>query len=484
MKKKSIKINAVLNIIKSLLSVVFPLITYPYAARVLGSENLGKVNYCSSIVSYFSLLAAFGVTSYAIREGARVRDNKKKFSKLANEMFTINIVTTIIAYVFLFAAVYFVNKLHHYRLLILLQSLTIIFTTFGVDWINTIYEDFFFTTIRGIITHVIALVLLFILVKHKEDYYLYAMLTVVSNAIMCVINYFYCKRYAKIQITRKPNLSKHLPAMSVFFVNAVAVSIYVNADTTMLGWMVGDNAVGIYSVAVKIYSIMKLMLVAIYSVALPRLSFYFGHGDHENYRKLFSEIVSVLLLLLLPASAGIYMLSPQIILLIGGNEFITGAKSLEILSIALIFAILGGVLSQCMNISLGKEKINAFATIVSAIFNILLNIPFITHMQENGAAITTAISEAIVLFICSIYGRNLLKKYLDIRVLKNVIHSILGVILVIVICTTVKSYDMGIWGTLIISMFVSIAVYGVILIILKNDVVLLALKNLKRIKEK
>lgn len=55
--KKSIKINAVLNIIKQCCAIIFPLITFPYVSRTLGVEAYGKVNFSSSIVSYISLLA-------------------------------------------------------------------------------------------------------------------------------------------------------------------------------------------------------------------------------------------------------------------------------------------------------------------------------------------------------------------------------------------------------------------------------------------
>ena len=51
MEKKSIGINAILNLIKSALSIIFPLITYPYALRILGVEGIGKVSYTSSIIS-------------------------------------------------------------------------------------------------------------------------------------------------------------------------------------------------------------------------------------------------------------------------------------------------------------------------------------------------------------------------------------------------------------------------------------------------
>lgn len=76
-KEKSIGVNALLNGLKTILSVIFPLITYPYAARVLQVENMGKVNFSNSVVSYFVLIAGLGIATYAIREGARVRDSKE-----------------------------------------------------------------------------------------------------------------------------------------------------------------------------------------------------------------------------------------------------------------------------------------------------------------------------------------------------------------------------------------------------------------------
>ena len=82
MRKKSMKENAILNALRTLAGIVFPLITYPYISRVLGADNLGKINFANSIVSYFSLLAALGISSYAIREGGAIRDDKNKFKKI------------------------------------------------------------------------------------------------------------------------------------------------------------------------------------------------------------------------------------------------------------------------------------------------------------------------------------------------------------------------------------------------------------------
>ena len=63
---KSIKYNFIMNFIRVLMTIVFPMITFPYASRVLTEYGLGKVTYVSTIVSYFQLIAAFGISNYAI----------------------------------------------------------------------------------------------------------------------------------------------------------------------------------------------------------------------------------------------------------------------------------------------------------------------------------------------------------------------------------------------------------------------------------
>ena len=73
MENKSIKKNAILNTIKVLMSVIFPLITFPYATRVLGTDNIGKVQFVSSFITFFTLLATLGINNYAVREGATYR---------------------------------------------------------------------------------------------------------------------------------------------------------------------------------------------------------------------------------------------------------------------------------------------------------------------------------------------------------------------------------------------------------------------------
>ena len=146
---KSLKLNAFLNGLRSLLSVVFPLITFPYISRVLSVSGIGKYNFSNSVVSYFLLIAGLGISSYAVREGAKYRNDKHKINSFANEIFTINVCSALIAYICLFFCLIVFTKLHSYFACILIYSIQIGFSVISVDWLFTIYEDFAYITIRS-----------------------------------------------------------------------------------------------------------------------------------------------------------------------------------------------------------------------------------------------------------------------------------------------------------------------------------------------
>ena len=107
-------------------------------------ENLGKVTFSMSIISYFSLLAALGISTYAIREGSFIKDNINESKALANELFTLNTVSSIISFILLIVSLVVINFFVPYRFILLILSLIIVFSSIGVEWIFIIYENYVF----------------------------------------------------------------------------------------------------------------------------------------------------------------------------------------------------------------------------------------------------------------------------------------------------------------------------------------------------
>ena len=125
MKKRSLRVNAMLYALRTVMSFLFPLLTFPYASRVLGVVNMGRVSTSANFVSYFILIAQMGVFTYASREGARIRDDAGKMNQFASQVFSINMLSTVGAYILLVLAVMLIPHYRQYSLLILIHSFNI-----------------------------------------------------------------------------------------------------------------------------------------------------------------------------------------------------------------------------------------------------------------------------------------------------------------------------------------------------------------------
>ena len=478
MKNKSIKINMILNGIKGLMGIIFPLITFPYISKILGTENIGKYNFANSIISYFVLLAALGINTYAIREGARLRDDKEKLNKFIREIFTINIISTIASYLLLFVLVLIVPKFKDYSVLIWILSLQIIFKTIGIEWIYSIYEDYKYITIRSIMFQLLSLGFLFMFVHSESDLYMYSIITVISSVGSNILNLMHSRKYCKVSITKSINFKEHIKPILILFATTITVTIYVNSDITILGFLTSDYNVGIYSVSTKIYSIIKSLLSSIILVSIPRFSALFAQNKKDEFKSTAEDIYKTLLTLIIPTIIGIVVLRQEIILIISDITYLEATSSLAWLSIAIFFSLGAYFWGQAMLVPLKQEKKVLKITIVSAIVNIILNLLLIPIWKENAAAITTIIAEAIAFIYCKYETKKLVK--LD-SFNKIFVKSILGCIPIIIISLIIKNYTLNLFLSTIIIVVLSVICYIIAEIVLKNEVVL---HYLKKINEK
>lgn len=476
-REKSLKLNMILNAIKGIMSIVFPLISFPYVSKILGVENIGKYNFANSIINYVVLFAGLGISTYAIREGARIRNNMGELRTFAGEMFSINVISTIVAYIGLFILLIIVPKFHEYTSILLILSLQVVFKTIGIEWIYSIYEDYAYITIRSIIFQALSLVLLFLLVKTQNDVNRYAAITVLSSVGSNILNYVHARKYCKVSLTIKINWKRHIKPILVLFAMSLTVTLYVSSDTTMLGLLCNDYTVGIYSVSTKIYSIVKTVLSSVLVVSIPRLSSLIGESKGDEFNEVASDIYRTLLTLVLPAITGLIVLRKQIILILADNTYIRAESSLMLLSIALLFCLGAWFWGQCILVPLKKENIVFKATIVSAIVNVVLNLVLIKTWKENAAAFTTILAEAISLFWCSYFAHRYTKLT---KIVSTTIKSLIGCLVIV---------GVAVLGSMIISSDIayicftvgfSVLLYGTTEVFLKNEAIWSILRSLKK----
>lgn len=479
MKNKSLKVNAFLNGFKTFLNFLFPLITFPYISRVLSVEETGKYNFSNSIISYFLLLAALGIDKYAIREGAKYRENKERFSSFASEIFSFNIVSTLVSYSLLFLFILFSKTLERYTVCILIFSLQIFFTTLGTEWVYSIFEEYRYITIRSILFKMISVALLFMFVRNEGDYLAYAAITVFASVGSNVLNFFNAKKICSIRFTLKIDWKKLFKPIMIIFASNIAIQIYVNSDTTMLGYLKDDYAVGIYSVATKIYLIVKNLTGSILTVTIPRLAYLASKKVKDDYEELLNKVANALIILILPSIVGLTMLSREAILIIASNKYLDAQLPLIVLSIAILFSTFSGLFNNCVLLPHKREKVFLKSSIISAVTNIVLNFILIPYFGAVAAAFTTLISEIIMALMNFMGCRDLIGRVVFNKSFKNNLTSVFcGSIGVIICCKIIMTVFLNIYVCSIVAVLLSVTVYGLILIALRNDIVL---ENLNKI---
>ena len=471
--RKSIAKNTIYSLIKTFSSIIFPVITFPYVNRVLLPDYVGKYNFSFTYVSYYLLLASLGITTYAVRECSLAKNDKDKLTNISSQIFSINICSMLVAYVLLFGSLILFRKLDEYRLAIIILSSMILFSIIGTDWLNSAFEDFKYITIRTVLFQLLSLIALFVFVRQPEDYLIYAIITAVAAGGANVLNVFYRRKFCRIKIIfniKSMGWKRHFPPIVLLFSMLLVQTIFTNSDITMLGIMKSDYDVGVYSAAVKIYNLLNQIIGSFFLVTMPRLTECFAENNFSEINRLLNQCLQYIFGLGLPCIIGTVMLSDEIILLVGGEDYSEASVYLIILMIGLFFSMIGGsIIGNIILLPSKKEKIFLKACIAAALVNVCLNLIFIPMYGALAAAISTVISH-IVVFV-------MLIRHIDKRInfgsfSKIIIAPSLGCGCIVIICLVIKFLINNTLLVFITSVAISVLVYGLILLLLKYQLLL------------
>lgn len=477
MTQHSIKKNSVYSIIKTGASILFPFITFPYISRVLLTDNVGKIQYGLSIVSYFSLIASLGISTYAVRECSGVRDDKQKLSQTASQIYSINIIFTIISYFALAITLLLYHTLDNYRTLIIIQSITIMATTLGADWLNSAMEDLKYITIRTVSFQFLSLLLMFIFVRNENDYMKYAIISVVSSAGASITNIWYRKRYCPVRFTAKIEWKMHMAPIMFLFVMVLAQTIFNSVDSTMLGSIHGDHEVGIYSAAHKISNIINQIAGSLLWVIMPRMAYYYAEKDYESINRLLRKILQFNITLGLPCVIGTMILSKDIISAVAGTAYVEATPVLQILMLGLLFSLIGGnFLGNAILLPAKQEKYYMIVCCLSAVVNIIANYIFIPIYGATAAAGTTAVCSLVILVLLLFKVDKKVKIQGIGRLVISPIVGCLGIVLVCIICSKVDN----LWLRVLISLIGSVSIYSLIQWCMKNELITDVLQVVKK----
>ncbi|MFD1772526.1 flippase [Paenibacillus rhizophilus] len=464
---KSIKTNFLYNALLRFLSIIFPLITFPYLARVLSADGVGRIDFVTAIIQYFIIISQVGIPLYAVRQCAKVRDDKEKLSKLVQEILILNFVMVSVSYLLLFISMSFVSQLNEYKSLMIIISINILSVNIGMEWFYQAIEEYRYITLRSLFVKLFSLILVFIFIKEQDDYLLYGIFYVLSLSLGYFYNFVRATKYIDLfKKYKKYNFKKHLkPIMILFFMN-LSVSVYINLDKVMLGFISGDKSVGLYTAANKIVSIIVLLITSLGAVMLPRMSYYIENNMEIEKKRLIGKSLDFVLMISIPSAVGIIMLSKQIIFLFAGSDYLDAITTIKIISPIIIAIGLSNLIGIQILVSHGKEKLTLISTLIGASVNFILNLLLISKMQQNGAAISSLIAEICVVLAQFVLAFKYIKGTIK---FKNLLGYFLGSTLIVLTCTIIHLLISNLLISTFLSVLLSTLFYYAILYLLKNE---------------
>lgn len=395
-KQKSIKFNFIMNTFLTLSSFLFPLITFPYVSRILLPAGMGRVSFATSVVSYFALFAQLGIPTYGIRACAKVRDDRTELTRVVHELFVINLVMSIFAYVLLALAIFCVPRLRMEKTLILVISVTVIFNAVGMEWLYRALEQYTFITVRSLIFKVIGLVFLFLLVHEAEDVVIYGGITCFAASASSVANFLHVHHYIGMKPVGGYRFRRHFKAVLVFFAMSCATVIYTNLDTVMLGFMKTDEEVGYYHAAVKVKTILVSVVTSLGTVLLPRLSYYVEQGKKQEFERLAKKAMNFVVMLALPMMLYFTIFAGEGICFLSGSAYKNAVLPMQIIMPTLLFIGMTNVMGIQILVPAGKEKTVLVSEIAGAVTDLAANAVLIPKLASAGAAIGTLLAEFVV----------------------------------------------------------------------------------------
>lgn len=472
--KPSIKKNIAFKLTYQILAVATPLITAPYASRVLGVGGIGTYSYLSSLMAYFTMFAALGTVNYGTREIARLRDDKYEMSKTFWEIELMTIFTTLVSLVMWFLLV-LLNRDNANNCLALVPLL--IATAADISWLYTGLEKVQYSVIWNMICKILGVILLLAFIKSKDDLTLYILMMSFIQLFGNLSMWMYVRReIVKVNI-KELHIFRHLKQTLKYFITSIAISIYTFLDKTMIGVLTKDAFQnGYYEQATKIINIVKpFAFTAINDVMTSRMAYLFEKGNLLEVKNRIYKSVNVELLLAFGCCFGIISVAPIFVPLFFGDGYDPVILILQIMAPILIPICLSTCTGSHYYVPSGNILKGTKLTMIGSAVNLLVNIPLILIFGALGATLASLLAETVIGVLYIYFAR----EYISVKTVLRVSFTkiIAGIVMFLGITFMYNSFGLNGFLGLIVEVALGLLIYFIMLLSLR-DVSLIELKNI------
>lgn len=376
-------------------------------ARFLGADAYGLFNLGLSLIGIFIVLATFGLSIGVTRfiSYYQGRNNEGAIKGTIIFSFRFSLIMSII-----FATILFLSSGQIANGIFKEERLCIVLQIFCIALFFMPLNDILSASFRGfkkpeyrVYTQDIGIKVIRIsvfLIFAYFGYLLYgAVIAFVVSGFLITFASFYLLQKKLFPIfgskIKSTSVGRSIFSFSLpLTLNTVSYIIILHSDKLLIGFFKISKDVGIYSAALGIASLLGFALASLGFIFLPEMSELFSRKKIFEFSQVYKFTTKWIILIISPLFLFIAFFSKEIIMLLYGSEYVAGSTALVILALGFFVGSSVGLTFDALA-AIGKTKLILFATVISAVTNVILNILLIPPFGIEGAAMGTMCGIAV-----------------------------------------------------------------------------------------
>ncbi len=397
LKKREFK-NAGWIIGERIVQMILSFIIGILSARYLGPENYGSLNYTASFVTFFTSISTLGMDSVIIK---KMIEQPEREGNFLGGSIILRFLSSVASSLLVVGFVVFLNQGDREKLvLILLQSVQLLFQTLNIfdSWFQRYLKSKYISIAKIVASIVVMGYKLFLLATSQSVAWFAFSNSLTSIVIAVVLLVFYKKDNApKLEWDIRAGLCVLKDSYHYIF-SGLMTAVYGQIDKIMIGKMMTDTSVGLYTTGMSICSMWIFVPLAIINSFRPNILSLHQAGKIELYNKRLRQLYSLIIWLCLGVSVIICILAPVIISVLYGESYMGAVNTLRIAIWCETFSMIGTARGIWI-LAEGKNKYVKYYLAIGAGVNLVLNSIMIPDLGIEGAALATLITQIITSLI-------------------------------------------------------------------------------------
>lgn len=361
-------------------SYVFPLLTIPYLARVIGVDGFGKIAFAAAVIVWFQTISDWGFNYTATRDVAKNRDDLEKVSRIFSNVLWARLLLMLISFVLLYTLTEITPYFKENQVILLVTFLLVPGHIMFPDWFFQAMERMKYITIFNLISKILFTILVFLLIKEKQDYIIQPLLMSLGYLISGVVAMYIILAKWKVRLyaPRWKSIKQVVAGSADVFVNNISRNLYNSFSVVLLGFFGGSYANGILDAGRKFVSIAQSFSSVIDRAFFPFLSRKLDYHSRYAVATLTTVAVGVVSLI---------VIAPYLIKIVYTEEFLPAVPILQFMATSLLFTTLNSVYGTNFLIISGDTRLMRNITLYVSVVGFVTAFPLVYFLGYWGAAI-------------------------------------------------------------------------------------------------